>query len=291
VQAAATLAGLPAASGPGVGGASAVGHARLPAAGEADQLDHVAVGVEDCRRPHCVRASARGAGQGNGTGANRCHGGSAVMPRRVDGGQQKRSAWREYAESLIVAVLLALAIRAFVVQAFVIPSGSMLPTLRVGDYLLVNKLVYLFRPIRRGDIIVFKFPQDETRDFIKRVVGLPGETLEIRGEQVLIDGQILREPYAVYTESSSFGSAAPYHLGPIAIPPGHLFMMGDNRDNSLDSRSWGLLDESKVVGEASIIYFSVRSAAIPYDAILPRIVYAVTHPSLTRWSRIGRLVR
>jgi len=158
---------------------------------------------------------------------------------------------------------LALTIRTFVVQAFVIPSGSMLPTLRIGDYLLVNKLVYLFRPIRRGDIIVFKFPQDETRDFIKRVVGLPGETLEIRDRQVFIDGKPLHEPYAVYSEPPLLRSPTPYHLAPMVIPPGHLFMMGDNRDNSLDSRFWGLLEESKVVGEASMIYFSVRSADIP----------------------------
>ncbi len=222
---------------------------------------------------------------------DRLHGESAVTSPRVALQRQKRSVWREYAETLIVAVLLALVIRTFVVQAFVIPSGSMLPTLRIGDYLLVNKFVYLFRPIRRGDIIVFKFPQDETRDFIKRVIGLPGEILEIRDRQVFIDGKPLHEPYAVYSESPPFGSPVPYHLGPMRIPPGHLFMMGDNRDNSLDSRSWGLLEETKVLGEADIIYFSIRSAAIPYDALLPRIVYAVVHPSVMRWGRIGQLVR
>jgi len=210
---------------------------------------------------------------------------------RVELHRPNRSVWREYAEALIIAVLLALTIRTFVVQAFVIPSGSMLPTLRIGDYLLVNKFVYLFRPIRRGDIIVFKFPQDEARDFIKRVVGLPGETLEIRDRQVFIDGKPLHEPYAVFSEPPLFGSPVPYHLGPMVIPPGHLFMMGDNRDNSLDSRSWGLLEESKVVGEASIIYFSIRSADIPYDALLPRILYAMVHPSLMRWGRLGHLVR
>jgi signal peptidase I len=218
-------------------------------------------------------------------------GDSTVTPPRVELQRRNRSVWREYAESLVIAVLLALAIRAFVVQAFVIPSGSMLPTLRIGDYLLVNKLVYLLRPIRRGDIVVFRFPQDETRDFIKRVVGLPGETLEIRDRQVFIDGKPLQEPYAVYSEFPPLGSPLPYHLGPIVIPPGHLFMMGDNRDNSLDSRSWGLLEESKVVGEASIIYFSIRSADIPYEAFVPRILYAAIHPSLLRWSRIGHLVR
>jgi signal peptidase I len=220
----------------------------------------------------------------------RQHRESAVTPPRVELQRRNRSVWREYAEALIIAVLLALAIRTFVVQAFVIPSGSMLPTLRIGDYLLVNKVLYFFRPIRRGDIIVFKFPQDETRDFIKRVIGLPGDTLEIRGRQVFIDGKPLHEPYAVYQEPLLPGSPEPYHLGPIVIPPGHLFVMGDNRDNSLDSRSWGLLQESKVVGEASIIYFSVRSADIPYDALIPRFLYAMVHPSLMRWNRIGHLV-
>ena len=227
----------------------------------------------------------------NGPGMGRANGNSAVTPFRVEQHRLHRAVWREYAESLIVAVLLALAIRAFVVQAFVIPSGSMLPTLRIGDYLLVNKFVYLFRPIRRGDIIVFKFPQDETRDFIKRVVGLPGETLEIRDEQVLVDGKPLHEPYAVYSKPPQLRSPAPYHLLPMVIPPGHLFVMGDNRDNSLDSRAWGLLEEAKVVGEASIIYFSVRSADIPSGALLPWMLYAMLHPSLMRWDRIGRLVR
>lgn len=202
----------------------------------------------------------------------------------------KRSARREYAESLVLAVLLALVIRTFVVQAFVIPSGSMLPTLRIGDYLLVNKFIYWFHPIRRGDIIVFKFPQDETRDFIKRVVGLPGDTLEIRDNQVLIDGRPLHEAYAVYSAPPLLGPPGAYHLGPVVIPPARLFMMGDNRDNSLDSRAWGLLDEAKVVGKASVIYFSIRSADIPYDALLPRILYASMHLSLVRWNRIGHLV-
>src|SRR5512137_2329106 len=104
---------------------------------------------------------------------------------------RSKSVVREYAEALIVAILLALVIRTFVVQAFKIPSGSMLPTLQIGDHILVNKFLYYFRPVQRGDIIVFKFPQDESRDFIKRVVGLPGDTVEIRGKQVLINGTLL----------------------------------------------------------------------------------------------------
>ena len=216
---------------------------------------------------------------------------SAASPMRVAMPRSKRSLFREYAEALITAVVLALVIRTFVVQAFVIPSGSMLPTLRIGDYVLVNKFIYTFRSIRRGDIIVFKFPKDETQDFIKRVVGLPGETVEVRGKQVFIDGRPLYEPYAFFADAQRSGALEPYHLAPLVIPPGHLFVMGDNRDNSLDSRAWGLLEEAKVVGKAAIVYFSIRSEEIPYTDLLFRIPYVTVHPSLIRWDRIGRLVR
>jgi len=216
---------------------------------------------------------------------------SAMEPVRAAPRRGSRSTIREYAESLIIAVLLALALRTFVVQAFVIPSGSMLPTLQIGDYLLVNKLVYRFRPIQRGDVIVFKFPRDESQDFIKRVVGLPGETVEIRGRHVLINGRELTEPYAMYQEPPEFRPPAGTQVSRTVIPPGHLFVMGDNRDNSLDSRAWGLLDRAKVVGEASIIYFSFRSEAIPHDTLLPGFLYALVHPSLERWERIGHLVQ
>lgn len=216
-----------------------------------------------------------------------------------------KSVAREYAEALIVAVLLALVIRTFVVQAFKIPSGSMLPTLQIGDHILVNKFIYHFEPIHRGDVIVFKYPQDESRDFIKRVIGLPGETLEIRGRQVLTNGVPLKEPYAVYADGSLARVLERERLGPILIPPGKLFMMGDNRDHSLDSRVWGFLDIHKVKGKAFIVYFSLRSDDIPSDAVLPGflyrnvpyvapmldgVIYVMTHPSIIRWSRLGTLV-
>jgi signal peptidase I len=203
---------------------------------------------------------------------------------------QGKSVVREYAEALIIAVLLALVIRTFVVQAFKIPSGSMLPTLQIGDHILVNKFLYYFRPIQRGEVIVFKFPQDESRDFIKRVIGLPGETLEIRGKQVLINGKPLDEPYAVYGDWPTQRLGEREQMGPIVIPPGRLFMMGDNRDHSMDSRVWGFLDEHKVKGKAFIIYFSVKSDDIPYTSALPSIFYVVSHPSMIRWNRIGSLV-
>jgi signal peptidase I len=201
-----------------------------------------------------------------------------------------KSVVREYAEALIIAVLLALVIRTFVVQAFKIPSGSMLPTLQIGDHILVNKFLYYFQPVRRGDIIVFKFPQDETRDFIKRVIGLPGDTVEIRGKQVLINGVPLDEPYAVYGDwpVARFGERE--KLGPLVVPHDRMFMMGDNRDHSMDSRVWGFLDVNKVKGKAFIVYFSVRSDDIPYSSALASIYYVVSHPGMIRWSRLGSLV-
>ena len=203
---------------------------------------------------------------------------------------QGKSVFREYAEALIVAVLLALVIRTFVVQAFKIPSGSMLPTLQIGDHILVSKFLYYFQPIQRGEVIVFKFPQDESRDFIKRVIGLPGETLEIRGKQILINGKPLDEPYAVYGDWSVPRLGDRERLGPIVIPPGRLFMMGDNRDHSMDSRIWGFLDTQKVKGKAFIVYFSVKSDDIPYASALPSVFYVLSHPSMIRWNRLGGLV-
>jgi signal peptidase I len=213
-----------------------------------------------------------------------------VEAEQVTPAAMRKSVLQEYAEALIIAVLLALVIRAFVVQAFKIPSGSMLPTLQIGDQILVNKFIYYFEPIRQGDIIVFKYPQDETRDFIKRVIALPGETLEVRGRQVLVNGVPLKEPYAVYSEGPSPPLLERAHLGPLVIPPGKLFMMGDNRDHSMDSRVWGLLDIHKIKGKAFIVYFSLRTENIPDDSILPGVFYVITHPSIIRWSRLGTLV-
>lgn len=232
---------------------------------------------------------------------------------------RSKSVIREYAEALVIAVLLALVIRTFVVQAFKIPSGSMLPTLQIGDHILVNKFIYYFEPIRRGDIIVFKFPQDETRDFVKRAIGLPGETLEIRGRQVLINGVPLKEPYAVYSDGASARGLESEHLGPLVIPPGKLFMMGDNRDHSMDSRAWGFMDVHEIRGKAFIVYFSIRIREIPCPSGLSRsesgdcmeplegdhpyaspwyslysilysVSYVVTHPATLRWGRIGMLL-
>lgn len=183
----------------------------------------------------------------------------------------QKSTVREYFESILVAVVLALFVRTFVFQAFKIPTGSMKPNLLVGDHLIVNKFIFAptaspiertllpMRPIRRGDIIVFKFPEEPERDFIKRVIGLPGETLELRNQTVVINGQPLTEPYAHYLFPPSVDGQSDdirRKYGPVTVPDAHFFMMGDNRDDSQDSRFWGFLPQSYVKGRALFIYWS-----------------------------------
>jgi signal peptidase I len=221
--------------------------------------------------------------------------------KRMDAGKaaaipQGKSVLREYAEALIIAVLLALVIRTFVVQAFKIPSGSMLPTLQIGDHILVNKFLYFFATPKRGEIIVFKYPEDESRDFIKRIVGLPGDRLEIHGGRVLINGVPLVEPYLARRDPqrglAAFGGMDDRdRLGPIVVPPGKLFMMGDNRDHSMDSRVWGFLDMGKIKGKAFIVYFSVESDKIRSSSVLGSVLSVVLRPSLIRWGRFGTLVQ
>ncbi len=177
-----------------------------------------------------------------------------------------KSVFREYAEAAAIAVILALFIRTFVVQAFKIPSGSMIPTLLVGDHILVNKFMYGVKipfanktliPIgapQRDDVIVFIYPVDKSKDFIKRVIGLPGETLEINDRKIYINGKLFEDTYGVFKDSRRhFGKD---NYGPFTIPEGHLFVMGDNRDNSHDSRFWGTVPLESVKGKALIIYWS-----------------------------------
>jgi len=189
----------------------------------------------------------------------------------------KRSIAREYLESLVIAVILALFVRTWVFQAFKIPTGSMENNLLVGDHLIVNKMA--FAPtvsaveravlprseIRRGDVVVFKFPRQPERDFIKRVIGLPGDRLEMRRKQILINGEPIAEPYVHFLEPPSSGSGESDDLrwayGPVTVPAHQYFMMGDNRDNSEDSRYWGFMPESYVKGQAVFIYFSLSDTA------------------------------
>ena len=191
---------------------------------------------------------------------------------------KKKSLTREYIEAILIALLLALLIRTFIVQAFKIPSGSMEKTLLIGDHILVSKFSYgihipneipfinaklfddivLFSSVpERGDIIVFKFPKDETRDFIKRVIALPGDLLEVRRQKVFINNKPYKDARARHTESPSDSPLVPRDdFGPILIPEGHVFVMGDNRENSQDSRYWGYLNVKKIRGKALIIYWS-----------------------------------
>ncbi len=198
---------------------------------------------------------------------------------RTDKPTKTKSVLREYLEAIIFALIIALLIRSFVVQAFKIPSGSMKNTLLIGDHILVSKFTYgihipneipltnikLFPDIRlfpkdpnRGDIIVFKFPKDETRDFIKRVVGTPGDKIQLIRQKLYVNDELVKEPYTIHLDPAEGPNpiAPRDDFGPIIVPPGHLFMMGDNRENSQDSRFWGFLDIDKVKGRAFVIYWS-----------------------------------
>ena len=183
---------------------------------------------------------------------------------------KKKSIFREYFEAICVAVLLALFIRTFVVQAFKIPSGSMLPTLLIGDHLLVNKFIYGIRvpftgkilvPIKspdHGDVVVFRFPKDRSIDYIKRVVGTPGDTVEIKAKKVFINGEPIKDAHAHVSSPAVLNAkASPRdNFGPVQVPGDSIFVMGDNRDNSYDSRFWGFVDQRDVLGKAFILYWS-----------------------------------
>ena len=185
-------------------------------------------------------------------------------------GTKIKSGLRENIEAIAVAVVLALFIRTFVVQAFKIPSGSMKPTLLIGDHILVNKFIYGIKipfwdktivPIKQpahGDIVVFKFPEDPSKDFIKRVIGIAGDVIEIRNKQLYVNHKRLESHYGVYLDSSIIpGSLQPRdNFGPVTVPPDSLFVMGDNRDHSYDSRFWGFVRLEALKGKAFIIYWS-----------------------------------
>lgn len=206
---------------------------------------------------------------------------------------KKKLLW-EYVKAVMTALVLALIIRAFVIQAFTIPSGSMIPTLLVGDYILVNKFllgspvdlpftnINLFRMpgLRRphkGDVIVFKFPVDPSKDFIKRVVAVEGDKIEARDKLIYVNGVPANEPFMRHTDNLVLPNRD--NFGPIEVPKDKFFCMGDNRDNSRDSREWGFVDIKDVKGKALIIYFS-KDTSQP----LLRI-------DKVRFERIGRLIQ
>ena len=202
--------------------------------------------------------------------------------------KKKKGRFRENVEAILLAIVLALFIRTFVVQAFKIPSGSMKQTLLIGDHILVNKFIFGIKipftqttliPIRdpqRADIVVFKFPEDPAKDFIKRVVGVAGDVVEIKDKQVFINGKKENHPYGVHTDPHTIpvGIQPRDNFGPITVPPNGLFVMGDNRDHSYDSRFWGFVDLEAVKGKAFIIYWSWNKEDFG-----------------VRWRRLGQLLR
>jgi len=199
----------------------------------------------------------------------------------------KRGRLRENVEAILIAIIIALFIRTFVVQAFKIPSGSMKQTLLIGDHILVNKFIYgvkipylntvllPFKDPQRGDIVVFKFPLDPKKDFIKRVVGLPGDVVEVREKAVYVNRKRVDQDFVVFSDPRSIpGNVRPRdNLGPITVPQDGLFVMGDNRDESFDSRFWGFVDINKVRGKAFLIYWSWESFFNNF-----------------RWRRLGQLI-
>ncbi len=199
---------------------------------------------------------------------------------------------RETIESLIIAVLIALVVRSFVVQAFKIPSASMEPTLLIGDHLLVNRLSYVMKvPFtdkvifslgdpQRGDVVVFRYPMDRSKDFIKRLIATGGDTVQIKSKKIYINGQKVDDPHAYFADDSIIpASFSPRdNFGPVTVPKGYFLVMGDNRDRSYDSRFWGFVKKEDFVGRALIIYFS-------WDGRSPDIFHYI------RWERFGKLIR
>ena len=201
----------------------------------------------------------------------------AATGTRSRRGARSKSTFREYVEAIVLAVVLTVVIRGLVVQAFRIPTGSMEDTLLVGDFLFVNKLVYgseidigfaghrlvyhrfpAIRKPHRGDIIVFRYPDDPSRDFIKRCVAVEGQTVQIKDKLLYVDGKAQVEPYVIHGDERVLPREVSQrdNFGPIVVPKGHIFMMGDNRDNSHDSRFWGPLAVNLVKGKAMILYWS-----------------------------------
>ena len=229
----------------------------------------------------------------------------------------KKSTLREYFESIVIAVILALFIRTFVVQAFKIPTGSMEENLLIGDHLLVNKFVFgptvtaierTLLPvgtIKRTDVIVFKYPEEPDRDFIKRVIGMPGEKVELKEKKVYINDKALDEPYVHFLQppgqqGSEFHEVTSFDVreryGPVTVPPNHYFVMGDNRDNSQDSRYWGFIPRENIIGRPLFIYWSFDTPSDQYQRtelserakFIGEII--IHFFDKTRWSRMLHLV-
>jgi len=254
--------------------------------------------------------------------------GPPAAPQRI---VRRRSGLAEFLEMLLVTMLLALFGTTFIVQAFKIPSGSMEPTLLIGDHVFVNKFIFEgtgawyekflpYRDIRRGDIIVFKFPFDDHPHYVKRVIGLPGDRLRIVNGRVYVNGELLLEPYVVRDPIAEdpYGDNFPpsdrkvlqyiarhewadqlfdyVHNDELVVPANHYFAMGDNRDHSADSRYWGFVDRDSIMGKPMLIYWSVRATSEDYrDRGVPSALSGIGQTMLhlrarTRWNRMLREV-
>ena len=201
---------------------------------------------------------------------------------------KKKIGLRENIEAILIAIVLALFIRTFVVQAFKIPSGSMKETLQIGDHILVNKFLYgvklpfvdktiiPFKDPKRGDIVVFKFPKEPDKDYIKRVVGVAGDVISIRNKKVYVNGQLQKNSHIMHTDPHIYPAIVQPrdNMKPRTVPPDSIFVMGDNRDNSYDSRFWGFVNLKAVRGKAFIIYWSWNSEDFG-----------------VRWNRLGNLLK
>jgi signal peptidase I len=215
---------------------------------------------------------------------------------------------RDYFETIVTCVIFVLFARTFVFQQSKIPTGSMIPTLLIGDYIMVNKHVYAptsfewekrllpIRDVRRRDIIVFKYPEEPEKDYIKRIVGLPGDIVEVRHRQLYLNGKLQKEPYIqhIYPAGTNLDSD---DYPPTKIPPGHYFAMGDNRDNSRDSRAWGFVPRDYIKGRAFAVFWSYEEDRDAYlrtgmaervAGIWSKITHLVTR---TRWRRSFSLIR
>ena len=227
--------------------------------------------------------------------------------------KREKSIFREYFELIAETVIFVFFVMTFIVQAFQIPTGSMEPTLLIGDFLLVNKLAYTQpksgfeklilpqRDIRRGDVIVFKYPKELDKDFVKRVVALEGEKIEIKNKQVYINDEPITEDYKVHNDEHVITRNEYYrydelirdNFGPQIVPPGHIFAMGDNRDNSSDSRFWGFLPANYIKGRPWVIYFSYRAESGAYlkTSMRERLKKFVSFIPKARWKRIFMVIK
>jgi signal peptidase I len=231
-------------------------------------------------------------------------------------GPRRKGIIREWAESLVFTIIFVLIFTNYIAQATQVPTESMKPTILVGDHFFLDKIVFPAnfpvairsylpqRTIKRGDIIAFRSPTDSNIPFVKRVIGVSGDTIELHSKNVLVNGKVLEEPYKIHVDSTVYHEDpwTPEELkvrdnyGPITVPPDKFFVMGDNRDNSNDSRYWGFVDRNEVIGKPLFVYWSYESDPyVPGDKTLEEWVQSYASVALhffsrTRWFRIGTMI-